>query len=71
MYDRSLPAELNETVVNELMRARREKGAAMRAGDTVRAEEARQRIGFNKNLTRGAGSRLVVGRRTGLKSEFG
>jgi hypothetical protein len=36
-------------LVSELMRARREKGAAMRAGDSARREEARQRIELLKN----------------------
>jgi hypothetical protein len=44
-----LPAELKETLVNELMRARREKGTAMRVGDSVRREEARQRVELIKN----------------------
>ena len=45
----SLPSELKEKLVNELMRARREKGAAMRVGDSVSREKARQRIDLIKN----------------------
>ncbi|WP_438397225.1 hypothetical protein [Caballeronia sp. DA-9] len=45
----SLPSELKEKLVSELMRARREKGAAMRVGDSVRREKARQRIDLIKN----------------------
>jgi hypothetical protein len=44
----SIPAELRQALVNELMQARREKGIAMRLGDDARREAARQQIDLIK-----------------------
>ena len=42
--DPALPATERARLTRELMSARREKGAAMRAGDAVRREAARARV---------------------------
>jgi hypothetical protein len=47
--DPTLPAERRETLTRELMKARRDKGRAMRAGDAKGREEARRRVDAAKH----------------------
>ena len=43
-FNPALPTAARSQLTHELMSARREKGAAMRAGDAVRREAARARV---------------------------
>lgn len=57
--DPSLPEETRQRLTDELMDARRDVGAALRAGDPAAERHARQRVDKAKHALGRAGAGLV------------